>query len=125
MSEEQLRSVKSHYGVSFQAGALYSGLTVRENVQLPMLEYLSLNPRALDDLALLKIRLVGLPAEAAGKYPAQLSGGMIKRVALASPLALYPKLLFLDDTTSGLITRCAAAFDDLRCTCRNCSSPSS
>ncbi len=113
MTEAQLRSVKSHYGVSFQAGALYSGLTVKQNIQLPMLEYLTLSERALDDLALLKICLVGLSPQAADKYPSELSGGMVKRVALARALALDPKLLFLDEPTSGLDPIGAAAFDDL------------
>jgi len=113
MSELQLRDVKERYGVAFQEGALFSGLTVLQNVQLPMVEHLELDASALAELALLKIRLVGLPTEAADKYPAQLSGGMVKRVAIARALALDPSLLFLDEPTSGLDPVSAAAFDDL------------
>jgi phospholipid/cholesterol/gamma-HCH transport system ATP-binding protein len=99
-SEAQLRPIKARYGVAFQSGALYSGLTVLQNVQLPMLEYLDLEAAVLDELARLKIGLVGLNADAAHKYPAELSGGMVKRAAIARALALDPGLLFLDEPTS-------------------------
>lgn len=100
-------------GVLFQHGALFSALTVKENIQFPMREYLNLPKSLMDELARLKIELVGLAPEAADKYPSELSGGMIKRAALARALALDPALVFLDEPTSGLDPIGAAEFDEL------------
>lgn len=113
MNETQRRAIERRWGVMFQQGALFSGLTVKQNIQVPMREYLRLSQRLMDELAQLKIDMVGLAADAADKYPSELSGGMIKRAALARALALDPELVFLDEPTSGLDPIGAAEFDEL------------
>lgn len=112
-------SVEQRWGVLFQQGALFSSLTVLENIQVPMREYLDISPKLMEELARLKIDLVGLAADAAGKYPSELSGGMIKRAALARALALDPDIVFLDEPTSGLDPIGAAEFDELIMTLRD------
>ncbi|MDG4885922.1 ATP-binding cassette domain-containing protein [Mesorhizobium sp. WSM4887] len=109
---ERLR-IDMRLGVLFQHGALFSALTVLENVQVPMREYLDLPKKLMDELAMLKVELVGLPPDAAQKFPSELSGGMIKRAALARALALDPDIVFLDEPTSGLDPISAAEFDEL------------
>ncbi len=113
LDEPQRNALDMRLGVLFQQGALFSSLTVKENIQVPMREYLDLPPALMDELAHLKIRLVGLAPDAADKYPSELSGGMIKRAALARALALDPELVFLDEPTSGLDPIGAAEFDEL------------
>ena len=113
LSSNSRKTIERRWGVLFQQGALFSSLTVRQNVQVPMREYLSLSSRLLDELAMLKIEMVGLKPDSADKLPSELSGGMIKRASLARALSLDPEILFLDEPTSGLDPIGAGEFDEL------------
>jgi phospholipid/cholesterol/gamma-HCH transport system ATP-binding protein len=113
MSYEDRRGIERRCGVLFQHGALFSSLTVLENVQFPMREYLSISQGFMDDVALAKLDMVGLNARDAEKYPSELSGGMTKRAALARALALDPEIVFLDEPTSGLDPISAGDLDAL------------
>jgi phospholipid/cholesterol/gamma-HCH transport system ATP-binding protein len=113
LTPSELRAIGRRWGILFQQGALFSSLTVRQNVQFPLRENLVISDRLLDEMATAKLEMVGLAAEDAEKFPAELSGGMTKRVALARALALDPEILFLDEPTSGLDPISGGEFDSL------------
>jgi phospholipid/cholesterol/gamma-HCH transport system ATP-binding protein len=113
LSDEQALPLRRRFGVLFERGALFSSLTVAENVGMVLAEHTDLSPRLVSEIAAIKIALTGLPADAAAKYPNELSGGMRKRAALARALALDPELLFLDEPTAGLDPLSASGLDDL------------
>jgi len=112
-SEQERRALERRWGILFQQGALFSSLTVKQNVQFPMRENLEISQRLMDEMALAKLEMVGLTPQDGEKFPSELSGGMTKRVALARALALDPEIVFLDEPTSGLDPISAGDFDEL------------
>lgn len=119
LSPERRSRLERRFGVLYQRGALFSSLTVTENIALPLIEHAGLSRASAERLAQVKLALVGLPRIAGDKYPTELSGGMIKRAALGRALALEPDILFLDEPTAGLDPIGAAAFDQLILTLRD------
>jgi len=113
VSAEDLRGLQLRWGVLFQGGALFSSQTVAQNIQVPLRRFTHMSQELMDEIAAMKLSLVGLPEDSGAKYPAELSGGMVKRAGLARALALDPELLFLDEPTSGLDPISANQFDEL------------
>ena len=113
IESEQTKHILSKMGMMFQRGALFSSLTVLENVMFPLLEYTKFSRKTIKEIAYLKLRLSGLDESAYYRYPTEISGGMLKRVALARTLALDPKVVFLDEPTAGLDPNSASGFDEL------------
>jgi phospholipid/cholesterol/gamma-HCH transport system ATP-binding protein len=111
--DREWQAVERRWGILFQQGALFSSLSVRENIEFPMRQNLRLSDGLMADLAVMKLEMVGLNPDDAAKFPAELSGGMVKRVALARALALDPEIVFLDEPTSGLDPITAGDFDRL------------
>lgn len=118
-SAAEAQKLREQWGILFQFGALFTSLTILENVTVAMREYTNLPLWLIEESALMKLSMVGLPPKVAAMYPSELSGGMKKRAGLARALALDPKLLFLDEPTSGLDPSSARAFDELIVTLRN------
>lgn len=119
LAPERRAHIERRFGVLFQRGALFTSLTVIENIAVPLIEHIGLPRAEAERLAGLKLALAGLPAEAGSRYPSELSGGMVKRAALARAIALDPDILFLDEPTAGLDPIAAGAFDQLILTLRD------